>query len=253
MIHALKAEITKLTSIRSTWVYLVLLVGSIAGPITLMSVIPQDGGVELGWSELAIGQSIFMIIALIFAASSVAGDIGHHMVAHSFLTQRNRSQWIVAKLLVIVGVLEVALFVGLAASFVVAQVVPQVNWNGGDGFSILVAALSLPAYALMAAGVAAITRSKLAGSGLLIALFLVVEPLVQMGASRAPWVETVYKLLPGGRASDLVTWHNLKGMGVNMADHPMITGPELAVSVIAVWTVALVVAGLVSNQTRDVK
>ena len=253
MINALKAEFTKLTSLRSTWVYVVLMLGSIFGPATLIAFIPSDEPVNMGWADLAIGQMIMLLIVLIFAASSVAGDIGHRMVAHSFLTERHRHQWLLAKAIVIVVVVEVCLWVGLALAYAVTLIGPSTEWTGGDMYNVFVAAWTLPVYALMAAGLAAVTRSKLMGSGALIALFLVIEPLVGMATSKAAWIDAVYKSLPGTRASDLTNWHSAIGQGANPADLGDLASPAMAVTVILVWGAALTLGGLVSNQLRDVK
>lgn len=250
--NAFKAELTKLTSLRSTWVYVILMFGAIVGPITLMAFIPSDGPKEFDWENIAIGEIIFLLIAMIFASSSISNDLSNRMVAHSFLTQRKRSHWLIAKFVLIVLVIEVMLAIGIALSYLVLQVAPDVDFTGGDTYGLWLMAWTLPAYSLMAAGITAIFRSKLMGVGVMIALMLIIEPLVMAAVGKAAWLKNVYLILPGSRSGDLSSWHFMESMGADPSTELM-ASPGVATTVIIVWTLALIAGGLFANQTRDVK
>lgn len=252
MTHALKAEITKFTSLRSTWVYIILMLGSIIGVTTLMVFIPTDTPLNVTWADLMTAHSIFILVTLIFAASTVVGDIDHRMVAHSFLTQRNRHLWLVAKLIVIVAIVELCFWGAVGVSYLIAQVGP-VTWEGGDMYNVWTVAWTLPVYTLMSAGLGVVARNKLAASGGLIALFLVIEPLVALATSKAEWISNVYKALPGARLNDLMNWHSSLSHGVDPTQIPNIASPAVAVTVILTWGAVLLLGGLLTNQVRDVK
>ena len=95
--NALRSEWTKLASLRGTWVYVVLLVGSIAGPMAAFSM-AADAGATADWELLLLGTVIFNMIVIAFGGSTLAGEYNDQMNAHAFLTQDRRSLWLSARM-----------------------------------------------------------------------------------------------------------------------------------------------------------
>ena len=83
MFKAISSEITKLLSLRSTWIYVILFTGSIYGPTTLYMLFNDSPQIDADWPDLLIGGMIFLMIACVFGASTTGGDINNHMTAHS--------------------------------------------------------------------------------------------------------------------------------------------------------------------------
>ena len=63
--NVVRSEIAKLTSLRSTWVYAILLVGSIAGPVVLMGLFASDSTTDFYWNDLLIAGDLFQMHAII--------------------------------------------------------------------------------------------------------------------------------------------------------------------------------------------
>ena len=91
--NVVRSEIAKLTSLRSTWVYAILLVGSIAGPVVLMGLFASDSTTDFYWNDLLIAGDLFQMLAIIYAAASTSRDLAHGMHGQAFLTQPQRWNW----------------------------------------------------------------------------------------------------------------------------------------------------------------
>lgn len=68
--NALRSEWTKMASLRSTWIFAVLLAGSVVGPVVLIGLFMGEA-TSVDWSRLLVGSGIFSMIAVAFAGSSV--------------------------------------------------------------------------------------------------------------------------------------------------------------------------------------
>ncbi|MDN6387835.1 MAG: ABC transporter permease, partial [Corynebacterium sp.] len=97
LLNALRSETTKVLSMRSSVVYTILMVGSLSAPVALFMIFADAPDQVVDWALLSAGAMIFQIVAIIFAAATTAGDIRNHMHAQAFLTQSDRSLWILAK------------------------------------------------------------------------------------------------------------------------------------------------------------
>ena len=75
---------------------------------------------------------------------------------------------------------------------------------------------------------------------------LVVEGLLYSAGDSIPFLKTLYHLSPGSRVQDMQTW-------IYAPDHTDMVSPGFGFAVMVVWMVALLVLGLYSNKTRDVK
>lgn len=238
MLNALRSEWIKQSTLRSTAVYLVLLVGSLFGPVVLMGLLNSDsfGDEPQTWDLLLQGVFIFVAIAVSFAASRTTSDIKNHMTAQAFLTQQGRWQSLAAKLVVLTGIVVTAYILG------VALIVASVKVFGGsvdtENISQIFAALALGVTAsAVGVGLGAFLRSSIAAVALPLVWLFVGETLIQAASGSHKIFEPVAKILLTENYSKLGSAESI----------------GMALAVFAGWIVVFGAAGFVSNQLRDVK
>lgn len=246
MLKAISSEVTKLLSLRSTWIYVILFTGSIYGPTTLYMLFNDSPRLDGGWPDLLFGGMIFLMIAIIFGASTTGGDISNHMTAHAFLTQKHRSSWLLARALVAAVFVELNYILGVALSWAVLNVFPAGHFTGEDQLLLWGYAVGAPAFAVMAVGIAALLRNRVGAIALPLVWMLVVEGLLYAAGEKISFLKTLYNLSPGSRVQDMQTW-------IYAQDHTDMVSPGFGFAVMIAWMVALLVLGLYSNKTRDVK
>lgn len=246
MLKAISSEVTKLLSLRSTWIYVILFTGSIYGPTTLYMLFNDSSRLDGGWPELLFGGMIFLMIAIIFGASTTGGDISNHMTAHAFLTQKSRSSWLLARALVAAVFVELNYILGVALSWAVFNVFPAGHFTGEGQLLVWGYAVGAPAFAVMAVGIAALLRNRVGAIALPLVWMLVIEGLLAMGGQKIPFLKTLYHLSPGSRVPDMQSW-------VVSTDHAGMASPTSGFIVLIAWMVVLLALGLYSNKTRDVK
>ncbi|MGJ4071086.1 ABC transporter permease [Corynebacterium macclintockiae] len=246
MFKAISSEVTKLLSLRSTWIYVILFTGSLYGPVTLYMLFSDAERFDANWPDLLIGGMIFLMISIIFGASTTGGDISNRMTAHAFLTQKGRSAWLLARALVAAVFVELNYILGLALSWVVVTVFPAGNFTGEDQLLMWGYAVAAPAFAVMAVGIAALLRNRVGAIALPLVWMLVVEGLLYMGGEKIPFLKTLYNLSPGSRVQEMQAW-------IYTQDHSDMVSPGFGFAVMIAWMVVLLALGLYSNKVRDVK
>lgn len=246
MFKAISSEVTKLLSLRSTWIYVILFTGSLYGPVTLYMLFSDAERFDANWPDLLIGGMIFLMISIIFGASTTGGDISNRMTAHAFLTQKGRSAWLLARALVAAVFVELNYILGLALSWVVVTVFPAGNFTGEDQLLMWGYAVAAPAFAVMAVGIAALLRNRVGAIALPLVWMLVVEGLLYMGGEKIPFLKTLYNLSPGSRVQEMQAW-------IYTQDHSDMVSPGFGFAVMIAWMVVLLALGLYSNKARDVK
>ncbi|MGP5658732.1 ABC transporter permease [Corynebacterium falsenii] len=243
--NALRSEITKLTSVRSTWIYLILLTGALYGSVVLLGVFGEaSNGPARGWDSLLQGAQIFQMIAIIMAGSWVGSDIKHNMNAHAFLTQPRRSNWLVAKM-VVVGLFTFSAFVvGCALAWVAATVV-GIDVDAGEGLGYLTTtAIGFPLWAVATVGLAALVRSQVAAISLPLVWILVLEPLINTGAGSVSAIRPLATILPNSTMVN-VAYDNA------IFEHASLGA--MGIIVLIAWLGALITIGLWANTSRDVR
>lgn len=256
-INAIRSEWTKVSTLRSTWVTAILLVGSLAGPVFLMGLFSQPGS-EINNEMLTIGSMIFLLIAIAFAGSTVAGEYNDHMHAHAFLSQDRRSLWLIARTLVVLAFLLVTAAIGIGLASVIALVMPNFTYVGGPLEPIWRLGLSVVIFALIAIAISVLTRSRVAAVAIPLVWIVVVENLLGLAAYSTKVARFVWFLAPFERISQ-VTGGSPGVFGVPMP--VMREGWEAGalqpmwfnVAVLVLWIALTFAASLWSNARRDVK
>nr|WP_240394119.1 ABC transporter permease [Corynebacterium lactis] len=178
-VNALRSEWTKMASLRSTWIFVILLVGSMFGPVVLMSTLAETG-TTLDWKMLTIGSMIFAMIGIAYAGSALAGEYNDQMQAHAFLTQDRRSLWLVARGLLQMVLLFVAWGVGVGIAFLVTLVAPNIAFEGGSGQDAVSSVLTFAVFSVIAMALGVLTRSRVAAVAIPLVWLLVVEKLIEL-------------------------------------------------------------------------
>ncbi|MBC2682115.1 hypothetical protein GSS87_06865 [Corynebacterium sp. 4HC-13] len=245
-LRSLKSEWVKNVTVRRTWVWCVLFLGSLFGPVTLMALFKSGDTVTFQWPDIATGASIFLLLSVVYGASSTAQEINSKMNAHAFLTQKGRWQWLTARYVLLVVMLLVLWGGGVAIAWLIASVAPGTEFVGGSFTAMWANAIAMPVYALIGAGVAALTRNRVAGLTLPLVWILVIENILLAFQSKYTWVEFLYHWSPGHVVND-----------ITLSEQGLMPGGSVSIghslTVLALWLIVSVVIGLVSNQKRDIQ
>lgn len=245
-LDAVKSETTKLATVKSTWTYFILLGGAIGGPVFLTMMFSKDlSSLTLG--DLMIGGMIAQMIAVIFGASTTAGEIGTKMHAQAFLTQRSRWNWLGARAVVVTAFVLITMLIAAALTALMVTVWPNVKLETTEQSILWLYILSNPAFALLAVGVAGVLRSRVAAVGIPLVWMMVAEPLLISAGGRTKLVEEMAKFLPGRTVNDLEKWIMIPEHAADMLT------PGFSIAVLAGWIIAMLAFGFWRNARTDVR
>lgn len=255
----LRAEWTKLRSIRSTWIIVSLAIGLAVGFSALLALVtgltedPWNDGIRPSFDPVisAMGGWIFgMILAIVLGVTSVSAEYGSRMIRTTFIANPRRYQVFAAKAIV-VGLLGMTISaIAIPGMFLVSQ--PIYRAYGIESASItdaealryiLIAGLLQGVfYTLIPFSIAWLLRSAASA----IALSLGFSILPWMLTPLVPhWVQVnVFRYLPDNARDSLI--------GLLEIDAPTYLGQTPAIIAIAVWIVGLLVVAAVVMNRRDV-
>lgn len=249
MINALRSETTKLLTLRSTWIWVILLTGSLYGPAVLINLFSSEGS-EFTWEFVLPGAVIFAMLSVSFAASGTAGEFNDRMYAQAFLTQPRRSLWLNARILVVSGFLLINYLVGVALVYLVFLVMPLNRLLNEEAMVILRDGVLFLVFSFIAMGLAVVTRSRVAAMGIPLAWFLIIEQLIGVAASHLNAFVPLWLITPGERISQLAKYGKGYPEGWNFAEvQPL----AYNIGLIVVWIVVPLAMGLWVNSKRDVR
>lgn len=257
---AFKSELKKFTSLRSSYVYGILLIGTIAGVTglyLLVSLLMRENAtdtVTVNWADLANGGSIFILIAITMLGATVAGEVSTKMQAQAFLTQHHRSSWFTARLALSYLFLSLCLLVSIAISILLVALFPHASFVNEEAHFMLQIALTVCIYSLMAACIGVITGSKVAAIAIPLALLMVIETLISLVVAFNAEVFGFLSLLsPLNRIND-ITNHavgNTREIGFHVLENSQPLWFDFAV--LGGWAALLLVAAYLVNNKRDAK
>lgn len=247
--NAVKSESTKLLTLRSTLAYFILLGGAIGGPVFLYLAL-SDQNENIDFSIVGSGGKIALMICVIFGASSTAGEIDTKMHAQAFLTQNSRWNWLAAR--GVAGTIFVVFTLALALALTTLMVViwPGARFSPERPETIWTLLVGAAAFTLIAMGLAAVLRSRVAAVGLPLVWMLVVEPLILTGGQRFAVLQKIYDVMPSHAVDDMQMWFISKDLGIPMEG---LHAPGFYLAVLAAWVVAMLVLGFYRNARADVR
>lgn len=249
--NAVRSETLKFTSLTSFWVYLAALIASLVGPIFIYTMFAA-GPKPVGWDVVTMGGPVFTLIATVFMASAVAGEVETHMNAHAFLTQDRRGLWLGARILVAMAILLAAYIAAMVLTILVLLVM-GLNLDLSNLVPLYSSVGSLIMVGLLTAGVSGMLSSRLGGMTLMVLWNMMLTSLVSYAAHMSPKLVFLWLLEPANRmeqlSNQLVHTSGLPS-GWDLASmQPMVFN----IGVILVWLVGMVFGAFVVNARRDVR
>ena len=249
--NAVRSETLKFTSLTSFWVYLAALIASLVGPIFIYTMFAA-GPKPVGWDVVTMGGPVFTLIATVFMASAVAGEVETRMNAHAFLTQDRRGLWLGARILVAMVILLAAYIVAMVLTILVLLVM-GLNLDLSNLVPLYSSVGSLIMVGLLTAGVSGMLGSRLGGMTLMVLWNMMLTSLVSYAAHMSPKLVFLWLLEPANRMEQLANQLvHTSGMpsGWDLASmQPMVFN----IGVILIWLVGMVFGAFVVNARRDVR
>jgi ABC-2 type transport system permease protein len=251
MRRLIRAELLKLTTTRSFWVYVLLALALVPVTIALTILAPHTGpphtGVTLDSSQgvrrvIAAGSSGALLLVVI-GILVMAGEFRHNTATATFLITPDRKRVALAKLaattLVAIVIAAAASMITLAVAlpWLSAKVVNVGAYTGDIGLVILGALTATALFAVIGVGLGAILRNQTHAITIALVWTLTVETLLM---STAP---EIYRWLPGGASNAMTPAATLKGGML-----PMWAGALL----LAAYALAFATAGTRRIANRDI-
>ncbi len=214
---AVRAERIKLTSIRSTWITLVVAVALGVGVGALISYLSgthyaSSGLEKLTWDPTAVSFRALTIAQLAIAVLGVlvvTSEYSTGMIRTSLAATPRRGRFLAAKMTVFTFVALVVGEVMAFAAFLVGQAVIGGNAPtttlGAPGVlrAVIGAGLYLALVGLLASAIGALVRNSAAGISAIVALIFVLPGVVQ--ALPASWANAITEYWPTQAGSQVFT------------------------------------------------
>ena len=252
MTRQLRAEITKVFSLRLTW-GLVLLAGCYVGvnAILLGFLTGRDqlAGSDIGLSATEAANAVYgqalsaYIFALVAGIMMITGEFRHGTASTTFMIQPRRRVVVAAKLLA--SLLLGFAFAVAGAVVTLATGLPVLALRGyaslipasDVAMALLGGMLAVTLYGAMGVGIGSLVRNQVAAIVGSLVLFLLVGDLL------AGLVPEVGRWLPNGAASAMARLGSLQGQ---------LLEPWAGAVVFVAWAVGLAVVGSLTTMRRDV-
>jgi ABC-2 type transport system permease protein len=187
---------------------------------------------------------IFLVVAVVFAAATTAGDIRNHMHAQAFLTQRGRWQWVVSKIVTTAVFVGVLYLVGIALSLGAASVLGS-GMELDSGLTLFyVPLISSVLFSAMTVGLACVVRSQVGAVAIPAAWILVIDGMLGFAAEQIDAFRPLAAIAPVQRQDQLINGADPLGLGLSGA---------VCYLIIVGWFVVLAGVGLWRNAASDVR
>ncbi|OON72547.1 hypothetical protein B1H18_29370 [Streptomyces tsukubensis] len=236
---ALAAEWTKLTTLRSTWLFLLTAVVVTGLTTSSVAVTLHDKGASAAEPVAFTAIYVLVFVTAGLAMLSVTGEYATGGIVHTFQCVPDRGRVLLAKSMVLASVAFVTgLVLGAAgtaagALFMDVSVLDLTEVTG----RILAIALYLALMSVIAVGLGAVVRHS-AGTITALFLLLLVIPAV-LGMVPVDSIAEIARFLPLAAGARFV------------ADGPAPYGAGLAVALLAAWSAAALVAATRIVRRRD--
>lgn len=251
MSRALRAEWTKLRTLRGTgWLLLLAVVLTVAVGAVLAATLTCPWGrctrdsVRLAFSGLQVSQACVALLAVL----AVGGEYGSGMIATTLTAIPRRGRMLAAKAAVVAGLSAVAAVVGVLGSALAARLIlPGTGYpvpSPVDGPTVRAAAgsvLYLVLVALLAVGIAMAVRDSGVSIAVVLGL-LYLFPLLASLVADPGWHRFLWSLAPMNAGLAVQTT-------VNVASLPI--GPWAGLGVLAAWAAAALLGGWLVLRARD--
>lgn len=246
MLSAMKAEALRLSTLRSTLVYAILLTGSLYGPPVLLVLFARDGASPITAADLGQCVMIFLLVTIVFAGASTATEIRRGSTGVSFLTQRLRWPSLLARLIVLAFFVTAMYILGMILALGVCSLHPAgVDLSGGGWTYLCIYLFQILFWIAIAMNLAVLTRSTAAAVALPMAWLLLIENLIS--AVPITFLQTVAQWTPSNNWALILGEVYSSSYGSSVVTHGV--GPAVvAVTAIAAFFIAV---GWSAHTRRD--
>ncbi len=212
--RALRAEVTKVFTVRLWWVlgiilfcYVALIAAGAGALFGVEGDFPKEAIPPLVYS---FATSVGYVIPLLFGAIATTIEFRHKLLTPTFLATPKRGRVLLAKLIVVTGVGALLGLIALLAAVGVGAGVMALSGTDpllGDPNTWALIGRSVLAMALWCAigvGLGALIPSQVAVIVIVLAFTQLVEPILRAAASIAEWSGEIARFLPGAASDALV-------------------------------------------------
>lgn len=265
----LRSEWIKLWTLRSTWWTLGATVVIMVGFALIMAFAAQFMTDQLGTAEMspedqaamgglvgaplviAFGYEFAALVVAVLGSMVITGEYSTGMIRSTFAAAPGRLAPFAAKATVLAGVTAVLTAVSLLLGWLVSYPILNANdmlldWSDGDQLQQLYGVVIYTVLvALFALGIGTLLRHTAGAIFATVALFMVIPFVFSIAvafASSVDWVLTVNKFLPSVAGSAITPY----GAGA-----PDVLDPWVGVSVLAAYTVIVLVGGALRLKLDD--
>ena len=215
---AIAAEWIKVWSLRSTWWYL----GGSAAIVLLMSLLESGDGdpATLGAVDPVLAAVSYFVqhVLAVFGIVAITGEIATRSITVTMACTPRRTWIMVAKALVVGGVVLVAsLLVTGGGLMVTAARFGELSLLGeAQAETVVAASVYLALLAVFCLGLATLVRRTAGALAIVLLLLLMVPELLRMLSERvgAPWINTVGNWTPGPIGWRLMEGEWAAGLGL---------------------------------------
>lgn len=266
-VRVLRSEWIKLWTLRSTWwtlgATLLLMVGIALGFALIVQLLgdqmqgaspeeqAQMGGMLGGPMVVAAGFDMAALVVAVLGALIITGEYSTGMIRSTFAAVPGRLPAFFGKAVVLAGVTAVLIILSLALSWLVTY--PILDSNGatvdfGDGTqvrSLFGTVLYVTLVALFALGLGALLRHTAGAIFTVVAIFLVIPPIVQIGtfaASQLEWIGVLNKFLPSVAGAQITP---------NAGQFADVLDPWVGIGVMAGYTALVLIGAAIRLKRQD--
>ncbi|GGG74303.1 hypothetical protein [Corynebacterium pelargi] len=244
--HVLKSELTKLLTLRSTWITFGIAIVLMQIPVLVQGFVGTESQ-DVSISGALVADMLYALIMTYFGAA-IGRDLNFKLHAQAMLTQPSRGSWIFARIFWLNLFAFLGLVVVVALSAVIATIMPDLHFQAEGWESFGTAALKTLTMLNLGTGFAMLTRSTAAGVSIPLALALVVDNLLYVASMKFEFVKYLLLISPTTRAGQFgVDNGEPRGFEVGQYQPDWFNG-----TVMLVWLVLMIALALWSNK-RDVR
>ncbi len=212
--RALRAEVSKVFTVRLWWVlgiilfcYVALIAAGAAALFGSQDDLPEGSLPPLIYS---FATSVGYVIPLMFGAIAMTIEYRHQLLTPTFLTTPQRGRVLVAKAIVVTGVgalfglIALLASVGFGAAVMALAGVDPLLSDPATWALIARSVLAMALWCAIGTGLGVVIPSQVAVIVIVLAFTQLVEPLLRVAASFTSWSGDIARFLPGAASDALV-------------------------------------------------
>jgi ABC-2 type transport system permease protein len=259
--HVVRSELIKLTSLRSTALLIIAMIGFGLGVSMLYALTAEQGGIPEGPSTrfsldaITLGTVVFsQIIAGVIGVLTMSAEYSSGTIQPTLATVPRRTPVLIAKALVLFPTMTLTALVSLVGSWAVTYPVYsdlgiQTELNApGFAFALVGGAIYIGLCAVFGLGVGAVLRSAAGGSVVVICTTLL-APVLTSVLPTSEAIRTIRLFLLSHAGDSMV---HLAEPALGFADaSQQYLSPAGGWLTAAVWAIVAIIGGAVALRRRD--